>query len=531
MSQRYKGGERQLKSWYDQLEADKTIFMQRAEKASELTLPWFIPKDGNKDTTYKTLYQSVGAEGVTNLASRLIMVLMPPNRPLFRLRIPRKIIETAGQGREKLLTEINSALSRIEKEVTGIIEALGDRAALFSAMLHLLLSGNVLLHVLPDKIKVFSLRNYVVQRDPNGNVLTIIVREEIAYATLPKKIRKALAAKQELLTEDTEEASNEPRTYEIYTLIQRKADKWTVRQECEDIVITDSRGTYPIDLCPWLPLRLYRSEEEDYGRGYVEQYLGSLHSLECLSEALVQASAAAAKVIFLVHTNSTTKAIELAKADNLSFVQGNKTDVDVLQLEKYNDLNVAKEQIKELTQSLSKVFLMHTAIQRDAERVTAEEIRYMAQELETALGGLYSVLAKEFQKPYITLRIHYLQNSDVIEEFPESVKTEIVTGIDALGRGQDANALVQYGSTIFKVLPPEAVMSYVNVHGYLKALAAAYGIDDTTLLKTDEEVQQQQQNAQQQAILQKAMPNLVNAGGNLLTKSMENGGNPSGETQ
>lgn len=531
MSQRYRGSERQLKAWYDQLEADKTVFMKRAETASELTLPWYIPKDGNKDATHKTPYQSVGAEGVTNLASRLIMVLMPPNRPLFRLRIPRKIIEQAGETKQKLLTEINSALSRIEKEVTGIIETLGDRTALFSAMIHLLLSGNVLLHILPDKMKVFALRSYVVQRDPNGNVLTIIVKEEVAYATLPKPVRKALAAQQELLSEDTEEASNEPRTYEIYTLIQRKADKWVVRQECEDIVIGNSRGTYPLDLCPWLPLRLYRSEEEDYGRGYVEQYIGSLHSLECLCEALVQASAAAAKVIFLVHANATTKAIELTKADNLSFVQGNKADVDVLQIEKYNDLNVAKEQIKALEQGLSKVFLMHTAIQRDAERVTAEEIRYMAQELETALGGLYSVLAKEFQKPYINLRIHYLQNDNVIEEFPEGVKTEIVTGIDALGRGQDANTLVQYGSTIFKVLPPEAVMSYVNVHGYLKALAAAYGIDDTTLLKTDEEVQQQQQAAQQQAMMQQAIPNMVNAGGNLLAKSMENGGNPLGESE
>ena len=40
---------------------------------------------------------------------------------------------------------------------------------------------------------------------------------------------------------------------------------------------------------------------------------------------------------------------------------------------------------------------------RSAERVTAEEVRYMAQELETALGGVYSILSQEFQYPFVNL--------------------------------------------------------------------------------------------------------------------------------
>ncbi|MBL1329612.1 hypothetical protein JL926_19595, partial [Acinetobacter baumannii] len=48
---------------------------------------------------------------------------------------------------------------------------------------------------------------------------------------------------------------------------------------------------------------------------------------------------------------------------------------------------------------IGKGFLLSSSIVRDAERVTAEEIRMQANELETSLGGVYSRLAVDFQKP------------------------------------------------------------------------------------------------------------------------------------
>lgn len=512
---RYK---RDLKSWYDELASSRTAYLNRAEKVSEQTLPWYVKADGTQGQTLESVYQSVGAEGVHNLASKLIMVLMPPNRPMFRLRVARKIIEEAAQSNKgDMLTEVNSGLSRIETETTGLIEGTGDRTQLYSAMTHLIISGNVLLYIKPDGMKVYSLRNYVVQRDPDGNPLVIIVKEEIAEEALPVKVRRAIKPAALINGDQT---TGDFKIYELYTAIVRKNDGWHVRQECEGITV-GKPGTYPLDECPWLPLRLYRSEEEDYGRGYVEQYYGSLFCLTELSKAVLQASAAASKILFLVHPASTTKADTLTKADNLSFVQGNAADIDVLQLDKLNDLKVAQAQIQELNQQLSKVFLMNTSIQRNAERVTAAEIRFMAQELETSLGGLYSVLAKEFQKPYITLRIKYFQADKRIDPFDKNVKVEIITGVDALGRGQDANTLVQYGTQIFKTLPPQAVMSYVNIPGYLKSLAAAYGIDDTAILKSEQQIAEEQQQAQQQQLLQQGLPAVINAGGKILDTQMK----------
>jgi hypothetical protein len=61
-------------------------------------------------------------------------------------------------------------------------------------------------------------------------------------------------------------------------------------------------------------------------------------------------------------------------------------DVAVLQAQKQYDLQVVERSIAKLEERLSYAFLLNTAIQRDAERVTAQEIRYMAQAIRNCYG-------------------------------------------------------------------------------------------------------------------------------------------------
>ena len=56
-----------------------------------------------------------------------------------------------------------------------------------------------------------------------------------------------------------------------------------------------------------VPLRFSTVDGEDYGRGRVEEFLGDLKSLEALSQAIIEGSAAAAKVVFTVSPSATTK--------------------------------------------------------------------------------------------------------------------------------------------------------------------------------------------------------------------------------
>ena len=285
----------------------------------------------------------------------------------------------------------------------------------------------------------------------------------------------------------------------MYTYVCDKGKYWHIHQEVNRIPIPDSYGKFPKDKNPFIPLRFSRVDGESYGRGLVEEYLGDLRSLEALTAAIVEGSAAAAKVLFLVRPNGTTRINVLANSPSGAIVQGDANDVSTLQLDKYNDFRIALETITQIRDRLSFAFLLNSSVQRNAERVTAEEVRFMAQELESALGGVYSVLSQEFQVPLVNLLLQKMVKDKKIPKFPkDKIKPQIVTGIEALGRGQDLNRLAQFLEYLAP-LGPEAIMNNLNLDDYIDRLGASLGIDTGGLIKSQEQKQQEQMIRQQQA--------------------------------
>jgi hypothetical protein len=121
--------------------------------------------------------------------------------------------------------------------------------------------------------------------------------------------------------------------------------KW--HQECEGMEIPGSRSSSPLKTSPWLPLRFNVCDGESYGRGRVEEFIGDLTSLELLMKALVEGSAAAAKVVFLVSPSATTKPQSLARADTGAIIQGRPDDVGVVQVGKTADFKTVQEMIQQ----------------------------------------------------------------------------------------------------------------------------------------------------------------------------------------
>ena len=101
---------------------------------------------------------------------------------------------------------------------------------------------------------------------------------------------------------------------------------------------------------------------------------------------MVEGSLISAKAMFLVNPNGVTRADSLARAENGAIVAGNAADVEALQVGKAADMSVALQTIQLLERRISFTFLMNESVQRDAERVTAEEIRLMAEQLESGSG-------------------------------------------------------------------------------------------------------------------------------------------------
>ena len=107
-----------------------------------------------------------------------------------------------------------------------------------------------------------------------------------------------------------------------------------------------------------MPLRFSTVDGEDYGRGRVEEFLGDLKSLEALSQAIIEGSAAAAKVVFTVSPSATTKPQSLANAGNGAIIQGRPDDIGVVQVGKTADFKTAYELSNVLEKRISEAFLI-----------------------------------------------------------------------------------------------------------------------------------------------------------------------------
>lgn len=509
-----------VKGRYSSLETFRQMYLSRAWDCSELTIPSVLPRNGVANgASLPVPWQNVGSRGVNNITSKILMAIFPPNTPFFRLMMDEMEVKEAErqmgkQKAESLKTKLQKGFTTYERCVMTSIEMSGDRIPLYEALKHLIIAGNVLLWFGPDGVRVFHLSNYVVRRDPSGNVLEIITKELVDPVMLPENIQKVIS----------KDATWTPgKSVDLYMYAKRTTNGWEVIQECYGIKIPKSLSTYPKDKSPFLALRFTRIDGEDYGRGYVEESLGDLRSLEALTRAMVEATAAAAKVLFLVNPNGTTQPRVLSEAPNGAVRSGNAADVTVLHLDKHHDLQVAKALQAEIKADLQFSFLMHSAVQRNAERVTAEEIRYVAQELEVTLGGFYSIMSAELQMPYVKLKIHELQKSKKLPALPKGVTPTIVTGLEALGRGNDRNKLIQWMTTLTTTLGPDIVKQRVNVSEYMTRLANADGLDTDGLVYDQDTIDANQQADAQAAMTDKLGPSVVTAGGKLIAEGMKNG--------
>ena len=507
--------EGEVKAKYARYSSDRDNYLRRGREASLFTIPTLLPEQSSTSSTeITTPFQSIGAEGVNNLSSKLLMSLLPPNAPFFRLVIDNAELE--GMLADKR-SEAEEGLAKIERMVMQEIEVRGLRVPVTEALKQLLVTGNVLLYLPPkEKIRVFRLDRYVVKRDSMGNVLEIVTKESLSPLALPESAKEIIA---------DPDSDSPTKDLDLYTCIKFTGKNWKVHQELEGQIVPGSEGTFGKNRNPFLALRFTSMDGEDYGRGYVEEYLGDLKSLESLTQSIVEGSAAAAKVLFLVRPNGTTRVKTLAESPNGAIVTGDNNDVSSLQLGKSQDFAVAQQTIQMLQTRLSRVFLMNSSIRRDAERVTAQEIRVAHQELEIALGGVYAVLSQEFQLPLVELLMYKMQKEKKIPELPdEGLKPLIVTGVEALGRGEDLNKLGQFLQNLAPL--GEQALAELNIPDYINRLAGSLGIDTEGLVKSEEEKQLEAQAAeakQAQMVNQQMMGRIAEKATPEMMKGMNEG--------
>lgn len=497
------------KSRYLELAARRdSNVLETARRCAELTLPYLLTRSGTAENqTLPETWQSVGAKGVSVMASKLLLAIMPPTTSFFKLQISDGEFVKNPQANAQIKSEVDLVLSRTERIILQHINETQDRAKLFSAFKHLVATGNILIYMQDDSdLKLYPINRYVVDRSGGEKLLEALTVEVVNRDTLPKSFQN----RQQTDTESPSGPSTAASTpindneVEVFTWVKYDPSNGLYRwhQEADDRAIPGTDGQAKEDVCPWLALRFNVVDGEDYGRGRIEEYLGDLRSLESLTQSLVEGAAGAARMLWLVDPSCASSPEQLAQAANLSFLVGREKDVTVVQANKAADLAVAKDRIDALTASLSEAFLVFTP--RQSERTTAEEIRATQQELNEQLGGNLGVLTVDLLQPYLARKMYVLKKKKLLPPLPEGmVIPTIVTGMDGIGRGQDREALIIFAQTLKETLGPEALAQFLKPEELIKRLAASVGIDALGLVKTEEEKQQEQQQAlAQQAALQ-----------------------------
>ena len=495
---------------YGQLEGERDVLINRTEEYAEWTLPTIFPRTGSTESDeLQNDVQSFGAQAVNHLSNKLMIGLFNPSKSFFRLDATEEFKQQlAAQNVSEEV--IQSALQGAERESVKELDRLGAREP-FTLLLQLLIvTGNALLHFPKDgELEAYSMRNYVIKRDIKGFPYLMILCDEKKLEAFSPKVQAELNKNPD---------NDADKDVKLYTEIKwdYSTKKYYVNQYAEDVKITDEKaqGVYTKENCPYVPLVWKLVRGQNWGRGLVEDYAGDFHSLSSAERSSLEIVGIIAQVKGLVNPAGLTDVNELNDTVNGQWCSGRPEDVDMLTFDKLHDKLAALEAyIDKKERRLSKAFLMDSSQIRDAERVTAEEIRLVARDLEMSLGGVYTRLAQTFQLPIARL---LLQKID-FKIKGEQVEPIITTGLSALSRSGDLDSfrLFAQDASILASLDPE-VRAELSIPRILNFIATNNNFDIEVAFKTEEEqqaAQQAQMESQEQAVQDevrmKAEPQLI----------------------
>lgn len=503
---------------FNELNKNKDFYINLAIDCCRYTLPIMRSYfESTLNTDIQHPYQSLGAAGVSNLASKLLTALTPSNTPFFKFIIDDyKLLQDRQEDNEDFKILLENILSDYALQVLSIIKASNDTSFLYEMWQLLLISGNVLIRDPEDNsnIRIYSLRDYALSRDRAGNPIEIVLKEVVPENAWTDEIIKAVNSS--ILPSDNKKPmpseSGEDKEVDIYTYCKRVGNKYYIHQEVQGIILESTKQETTLEGCPFIALRLFNGAGEDYSRSYVSNFLGDLKSLDGLSQASVEAAAMISRNILLVDPTGITDKDDIEEAENGEVIDGRSTDVSFLQAQKGYDLRTVTDEVSKIEERLNRAFLITGGMIRDAERVTREEVREVAKEIEQSLGGLYSACSYSFQVPYLKRKIYKFAKMKMLPKLDSAIKPVIIAGFEALGTNSQKQELLEFTGYL-REFSGGNIAQYAKPLNIIKKLASIMNISLEGLIKSDDEIaleqqqlQQQQQQQQQLDMVKSAVP-------------------------
>lgn len=488
---------RSYESLFDKYRDDSAIL--RMERYAYWSLPsLFVDPDLGQNGRQQSVerdYQSVGALLTNSLASKMAGLLFPPNQSFFRLDAS---VDTNQMAKAMGVSagDLNTAMSDLENTAYRRMFLRASYAQVTQGLKLVITTGNALLYrdSKNQTIHTYSLRSYALKRDGAGKLLDLILKEYITVGQIPANLQAHFMGRDEM------------DTVPLWTRVQRKpgtvTDVFEVTQqiECYDL---EGRDVYPEAVCPYIPVTWNLVTGEDYGRGLVEDYAGDFAKLSALSESLALYEIEASRVLHLAAPGSGGDIDMAAQSDSGQWLQMDPEKVSAYEAGDYNKINALLQDLQSIVQRLAPAF-MWTGNVRDAERVTAEEIRMQAEEADRSMGGNYSSLADNLHIPLAHILCNEVDPNFVGEVIGGGLTLSVLTGVAALGRSADVNKLIQAAQVLATVLPvlgdPGAGGRF-DVNRICEKVFEGFGLDITEYQFTEEELAAQaQQDASTAAV-------------------------------
>lgn len=422
-------------------------------------------------------YQSTGALLVNSLSARLAQILFPPNSSFFKL--------SAGASTQD--QRLEQALADIELNSSQLLFNNASYAQLIYALQLLIITGNALLVRSTNGFKVHNPLEYVVDRGLDAEVRSIVIKQTVQEQNLTEHARTQLNIRK---VDYLQQQGLPQRTLDLYTLVwwDPKDELWYEEQYVDDIAVHEKQGKYPKNLCPYIPVRWSARNGEWFGRGHVEAYAGDFMKLSKLSRALADYEDGSTNVKLLVAPNSMVDVQELNSGTTGLFVFGEPKGVEAFEFGDAHKIQVLQQSIAVIQQRLSIAF-MQSSNQRQGERVTAYEVQLAAQEAESTLGGVYSLLSQSLHLPLAYLLCSEIDTALGVELAKGALDVHIITGVQALSRSSELQQWVQLTQELGLIIPTlKQVSPRFNTERIIERFMLGHGIS-REFLYTEEQMQ------------------------------------------
>lgn len=519
-------------SVYDRMVGKRQAVVDMGRLMAELTLPSLFPPDGyNTGDNIPGNNQSIGAHCLNTLASVLLYMWFPPNQPICKFTALEYMIQPQVDQDPDLWARTQLALSRLEISHRQRLQSTGVSMVANEYLKYLLVAGNALWKQIKLATPTAHRPDcYVVKRNKLGQPLLVIHKERVSLQGMDQEHKEFVLA--HLAPDFFKDQEEWERTVDIYSVQQLDvADNgdlvWHYWEEFDGFALPGTTVETDDDTPPMHAGWLVPVFGQDWGQGYCEQYRGDLYTVEAHASAMNDGAALSALALMFSRPGSATSIKQIREAKNLSVLPGDAADITVFRAEKGGDFNVVSNNMEAVARRLSSAFLLQASIQRNGERVTAEEIRRLGQDVDKATGGLYTQIAFSNQRPIImrNIRLNEVENPKLPELPKGLVEVQVITGMDALGDSTEYDATVDVVRTLAQLFP-QATQKKTNVGNLGNRLMAFRGVKPDGLFYSDEEVQASDQQAQAAAMSSQLIDKATGPAIKGFADSMKDGGQP-----